>query len=70
MKEQFIKLLHVRSLITLVLTGALVYGFVVNKIESKDFLVYVTMVFTFYFAKEQVEKIKKDYEEKSDKGVG
>lgn len=49
--EKVIKLIDLKSIITLALAITLIWGFVVNKIESKDFLVYVTMVFTFYFAK-------------------
>lgn len=49
--EKVTKLIDLKSLITLSLTIALIYGFVVGKVETKDFLVYVTMVFTFYFAK-------------------
>ena len=51
MKEKFTKLIDLKSIITLALAITLIYGFVDNKIEAKDFLVYVTMVFTFYFAK-------------------
>ena len=55
MKKQFIekicKLIDLKSLITLALTIFLIYGFVVDKIEAKDFLMYVAMVFTFYFTK-------------------
>lgn len=55
MKKQFVericKLIDLKSLITLGLTIFLIYGFVVNKIEAKDFLMYVAMVFTFYFTK-------------------
>lgn len=45
------KLIDLKTLVTLSLTIALIYGFVVDKIGGKDFLVYVTMVYTFYFAK-------------------
>ena len=45
------ELVKVRSIITILLTIALIYGFVMNKIDGKDFLVYVTMVYTFYFAR-------------------
>lgn len=44
-------LIDLKTIITLCLTIALVYGFVANKIEAKDFLIYVTMVYTYYFAK-------------------
>lgn len=49
--EKICKLIDLKSLVTLALAITLIYGFVVGKIDSKDFLVYVTMVFTFYFAK-------------------
>lgn len=55
MKEKIISLFGVRSIITLALTATLIYGFVMGDIESKDFLVYVTMVFTFFFAKKEQE---------------
>ncbi|MBQ1551687.1 MAG: hypothetical protein IIZ67_06255 [Bacilli bacterium] len=49
--DKITKLIDLKSIVTLALAITLIYGFVVNKIDSKDFLVYVTMVFTFYFAK-------------------
>ena len=51
--EKIAKLIDLKSIITLSLAITLIYGFVANKIDSKDFLVYVTMVFTFYFAKKE-----------------
>lgn len=68
MKKQLIRLLGVRSIITLLLTGILCYGFVVNKIEAKDFLVYVTMVFTFFFAKQGQEEAKETIENNEGRG--
>ena len=55
MKEKIIKLIDLKSIITLLLTITLVYGFIVDKIDGKDFLVYVTLVLTFYFAKKDSE---------------
>lgn len=49
--EKIAKLIDLKSIITLALAITLIYGFVASKIDGKDFLVYVTMVFTFYFAK-------------------
>lgn len=49
--EKIVKLIDLKSIITLTLAITLVWGFVSARIETKDFLVYVTMVFTFYFAK-------------------
>jgi hypothetical protein len=45
------KLIDLKSIITMVLTGLLGYGFVVNKITAEQFLPILTMVMTFYFAK-------------------
>lgn len=53
MKEKLIKLIDLKSIITIAITIALIYGFVANKIDTKDFLVYVTMVYTFYFTKKK-----------------
>lgn len=57
------KLIDLKSIITLALTAALIWGFVVGKVDGKEFLMYVTMVLTFYFA-------KKDVKEETDKEVG
>ena len=54
--ENIAKLVDLKSIITLALAITLIYGFIVGKIESKDFLLYVTMVFTFYFAKKDSNK--------------
>lgn len=51
MKDKITKLIDLKSIITLALTAALIWGFVVGKVEAKDFLMYVAMVITFYFSK-------------------
>ena len=56
--ENIAKLIDLKSLVTLSLTGALIYGFIIGLIEAKDFVMLITMVFTFYFAK-KVDEIKK-----------
>lgn len=56
--ENIAKLIDLKSLVTISLTGALIYGFIECLIEAKDFVMLVTMVFTFYFAK-KVDEIKK-----------
>ena len=67
MKEKLVNLLGVRSIITICLTLVLCYGFIVGKVEAKDFLVYVTMVFTFFFAKTDREKVEADKEKAEEK---
>ena len=54
--EKIAKLIDLKSIITLALTITLIYGFIANKIDGKDFLVYVTLVLTFYFAKKDDKK--------------
>lgn len=51
MKDRIAKLIDLKSLVTIIITIALVYGFVVGKIESEQFMTIATMIFTFYFAK-------------------
>lgn len=70
MKKQLIRLMGVRSIITLALTGVLCYGFITKAIDSKDFLVYVTMVFTFFFAKQGQEEVKQEEKTEEKGGVG
>ena len=53
MKEKIVKLIDLKSIITIALTASLIYGFICKMIEAKDFLLYVTMVYTFYFAKKR-----------------
>lgn len=50
MKERIAKLIDLKSIITIIITFALVYGFIVDKIDSENFMTIITMVFTFYFA--------------------
>ena len=57
MKDRIAKLIDLKSIITLALSITLIYGFVVDKIDAKDFLVYVTLVLTFYFAKKDKEGV-------------
>ena len=65
-KKAIIRLLGVRTIITLSLTAALIYGFVVGKVETKDFLVYLAMAFTYFFAKENID-VKREQEVVEDK---
>ena len=51
MKKQITKLIDLKSIITIVITSCLVYGFVVGKVSNEQFMTIATMIFTFYFAK-------------------
>lgn len=58
MKEKYIqekvaKLIDLKSIVTIIMTFALVYGFVENKIQTDQFIALATMVFMFYFTKKK-----------------
>lgn len=50
MKDKIAKLIDLKSIITILITGSLIYGFVVDKINAEQFMTIATMIFTFYFA--------------------
>lgn len=73
MKQKIAKLIDLKSIVTILITGCLIYGFVVGKINAEQFMTIATMIFTFYFAKKEkgddtmattdtrsVEEIKED----------
>lgn len=51
MKQKLAKLIDLKSIITLGLVATLIYGFVVGKIPTEQFIPLVTLVMSFYFAK-------------------
>lgn len=51
MKEKIAKLIDLKSIITMLITGCLGYGFIVGKISNEQFMQIAIMIFTFYFAK-------------------
>lgn len=53
MKYRLAKLIDLKSIITILITSGLIYGFVVNKISDEQFMTLATMIFTFYFAKKK-----------------
>ena len=57
MKQKIAKLIDLKSIITILVTGCLIYGFIVGKINSEQFMTIATMIFTFYFAKKENNKI-------------
>jgi len=52
-KDRIAKLIDLKSIITLIVTIIFSYGFIVDKIEAKDFVMIVVMIFTFYFNKKK-----------------
>lgn len=55
MKEKLAKLIDLKSIVTLFLTGLLIYGLIANKFDANDVMTIIVMVFTFYFAKKDKE---------------
>lgn len=53
MKNKIAKLIDLKSIVTIIITGCLVYGFIVGKINAEQFMTIATMIFTFYFAKKK-----------------
>ncbi len=53
MKERIIKLIDLKSIITLLMTVALVVGFFMDKISTEVFIPFASMTFTFYFTKKK-----------------
>jgi len=53
MKDKIAKLIDLKSIVTTLITIAFIYGFIVGKIEAKDFMLIATMVYTFYFTKKK-----------------
>ena len=53
MKEKISKLIDLKSIVTLIITIGVIYGFISNKITSEQFMTIATMIFTFYFAKKK-----------------
>lgn len=51
MKEKFMKLIDLKSIVTLIMIISLVIGWYQNKVTSEQFIPLVTMILTFYFAK-------------------
>lgn len=65
-KERIANLIGVRTIVTFALTGGLLYGFIVGKVDAKDFLEYVGIVLIFFFTKED-KKVKEENKITSDK---
>lgn len=49
MKEKLTKLIDVKSIVTFAVTGAFVYLAVIGKVDVKDFIAIVMLIYGFYF---------------------
>lgn len=57
MKEKLAKLISVKSIVTLVLTGVFSYLSVVGTITGQEFLTVFTVVISFYFGTQAQRKV-------------
>jgi len=51
MKEQFSKLIDVKTIVTFVVAALLVYLCVVGVVQKDDYMIIAVMVFTYFFSK-------------------
>ena len=56
MKEKLIKLIDLKSIITILMSLTLVAGFFKGMISAEVFIPFATMTFTFYFTKKDGDK--------------
>lgn len=56
MKDKLIKLIDFKSILTFALTISLIVGFFKGMITADVFVPFVSMTFTFYFAKNKKEE--------------
>ena len=50
LKDKLVKLIDVKSIISLLFASCLSYGFIKGMVEVSDYLTVCTMAFTFYFS--------------------
>lgn len=56
MKEKFSKLIDVKSIVTFVVTGVFAYLAIIGRVEAKDFMIVVTSIITYFFARKSGER--------------
>lgn len=55
-KEKIAKLIDLKSIVTILMTIALIYGFIKKMIAPDQFVQLATMIFMFYFTKKKEEE--------------
>ncbi len=53
MKEKIVKLIDLKSIITLCMAIALIVGFFMGRISTEVFIPFASMVFTYYFTRKK-----------------
>ena len=61
--QALIRLLKVKSLITVLITIGLLAGFISGRISNEQFMTVAAMVFTFYFARQSQQDTAADGKE-------
>lgn len=56
MKTEIINLLKLKSIVTMMMVLSLIIGWFFNKVANDQFISLVTMILTFYFAKQENSK--------------
>lgn len=56
LKKQLVKLIDLKSIITIIMVSALVIGFFKGMINSNELIPLVTMILTFYFTRQSKSK--------------
>ena len=56
MKARFAKLIDVKSIVTLVLTGVFAYLAIIAKVSAENFMTIFTVVIAFYFGTQHAKK--------------
>lgn len=49
MKKRLANLCSVKSIVTIIATGAMVFGFVVDRISAEQFMMVYSSIIAFYF---------------------
>ena len=55
MKDRLAKLVDVKSIITILITAAFVYGFITNVINAEQFMTIFGIIIAFYFGTQAKE---------------
>lgn len=56
MKEKLAKLINVKSIITIILSGVFAYLAIVGKVSAEQFLTIFTVIVSFYFGTQSAKK--------------
>lgn len=52
MKQEILNLFKLKSIVTLLMVSSLITGWFLEKVTNEQFIPLVTMILTFYFAKQ------------------